>query len=297
MNKQAFINLIKSPEGISEKDLEALEDLAGSFPFCQIAHILIAKAHYDKSSMLVHQKIKKASAFSLNRALLKKVIIGNTGTSTNFPPNSGEPAAGSGSSTTSGTSDNVVGYGRNTQQTQATAANISTAATQSSSSVADDVMANLAMIRESRKGSNNTPEESGQQIDNKDNKNLTSVHTVIVPESGANFTEEILKRTPEIGNPSNINRDKKLQSELIERFITTNPRLSPNFIDENKASADDLAQESSKLNDSIISENLAIIFTKQGKFNKAKEIYKKLSLKYPEKAAYFAGKIDNLENK
>jgi hypothetical protein len=294
MNKQAFIKLIKSPEGISEKDLEALEDLAGSFPFCQIAHILIAKAHYDKSSMLVHQKIKKASAFSLNRALLKKVIVGNTGISTTLT----KPVAGSDPSATSGTSDNVEGYKRSTQQIQGTTASTNTAATQSSSSIADEVvMANVTMIRESRRRSNdNTPEASGQQTDNKDNKNFTSVHTVIVPESGTNFTEEILKRTPETANPSNIKRDRKLQSELIERFITTNPRLSPNFIDE-KASADDLAQESSKLNDSIISENLAVIFTKQGKFSKAKEIYKKLSLKYPEKAAYFAGKIDNLENK
>lgn len=299
MNKQAFINLLKKPEAISERDLEALEELTGSFPFCQIAHTLIAKAHYDKSSMLVHQKIKKASAYSLNRALLKKVIVGNTTVESAF-----------GSDTTANTSPSNADADNtdappivNSAATQKTNSDPeqrigeSLANSNKPSSVADDVLASIARLKEMRKDFNSgliTP--TSNHIDN---NNINSVHPVIVPELGTNLNEDVVRRTPETKNSSEFNspKDKKFQNELIERFIVNNPRLTPGFIDDRPTSTDDLASASSKLNETIVSENLAIIFTKQGKISKAKEIYKKLSLKYPEKAAYFAGKIDNLENK
>ena len=46
--------------------------------------------------------------------------------------------------------------------------------------------------------------------------------------------------------------------------------------------------------DIMVSESLAEIHTKQGKFEKAIEIYRKLSLQNPEKKAYFAAKITQL---
>jgi hypothetical protein len=46
--------------------------------------------------------------------------------------------------------------------------------------------------------------------------------------------------------------------------------------------------------ETLVSESLAEIHAKQGKFDKAIEIYKKLSLQNPQKKAYFADKIDNL---
>jgi hypothetical protein len=47
-------------------------------------------------------------------------------------------------------------------------------------------------------------------------------------------------------------------------------------------------------NEDLATEALAEILEKQGKFYQAKEMYAKLSLKYPEKSAYFATKLENL---
>jgi pentatricopeptide repeat protein len=44
----------------------------------------------------------------------------------------------------------------------------------------------------------------------------------------------------------------------------------------------------------VVSESLAKIMVKQGKIEKAVEIYRELICKYPDKKAYFAGKIDEL---
>ncbi len=66
---------------------------------------------------------------------------------------------------------------------------------------------------------------------------------------------------------------------------------------ETKAVAAGLAAKSVAQDDEIISETLARIFAKQGKKEHAIDIYLKLSLKFPEKKAYFADQIENLTKK
>ena len=50
-------------------------------------------------------------------------------------------------------------------------------------------------------------------------------------------------------------------------------------------------QEPETSDDSTFSESLAKIYIKQGKYSKALEIIKNISLKFPEKSVYFADQI------
>lgn len=62
----------------------------------------------------------------------------------------------------------------------------------------------------------------------------------------------------------------------------------------NEESAETLAARSIQLHDNLITETYAIILARQGKKQKAAEMYEKLRLKYPQKSTYFAQKIKEL---
>ncbi|PKV75380.1 hypothetical protein [Pontibacter ramchanderi] len=74
MNKSAFLKLIKQVSDISDQQQTELEQVAVAFPYCQTAHLLLAKSAYDKGSMLSTQRLRRASAYATDRQLLKRLI-------------------------------------------------------------------------------------------------------------------------------------------------------------------------------------------------------------------------------
>ncbi len=88
---------------------------------------------------------------------------------------------------------------------------------------------------------------------------------------------------------------KNIQREIIESFIRSEPRISAlNMTQKDSETARDLSEKSIRPA-GMVSENLANIFIRQGKTDKAVEMFEKLILKYPEKKAYFAGRIEDLK--
>jgi hypothetical protein len=83
-------------------------------------------------------------------------------------------------------------------------------------------------------------------------------------------------------------------NNLIEEFIKGDP--GPIRADRKTTLKGDVSLSSIREHDGFITDTLAKIYVKQGLLAKAIYAYEKLSLKYPEKSAYFAAQIEKVKN-
>ena len=91
---------------------------------------------------------------------------------------------------------------------------------------------------------------------------------------------------------SDDNFTKKTAADLIDRFLSEEPRMSkPKTEFYNPVN---MAKQSVAEDITFVSETLAKIFVLQGNYIKALKAYENLRLKYPEKRLYFAAQIKNL---
>ncbi len=87
---------------------------------------------------------------------------------------------------------------------------------------------------------------------------------------------------------------KQKQSELIDKFILTNPRIEPAREKSDTPQAD-ISKPFTEERGEFVTETLAKIYTSQGYYSRAIDIYEKLSLKFPEKSSYFASQIEKVK--
>jgi len=87
---------------------------------------------------------------------------------------------------------------------------------------------------------------------------------------------------------------KQLQTELIDKFIISNPRIEP-VREKSNQPVEDLSKPHVEEKETFVTETLARIYVNQGYYSKAIDIYEKLSLKFPEKSSYFAAQIEKVK--
>ncbi|WP_375418661.1 hypothetical protein [uncultured Hymenobacter sp.] len=74
MTRAALLHLLDSPASISAAAVQDLEQLAQAFPYCQTAHLLLAKAAHDQGSMLAGQRLRRAATYATDRQLLRQLL-------------------------------------------------------------------------------------------------------------------------------------------------------------------------------------------------------------------------------
>ncbi len=139
-----------------------------------------------------------------------------------------------------------------------------------------------------------------EQEENEEISSETLIEAVVKEESEMEETGVERNGTPAIdrvdeepsdsqGNEEEINQD-----HLIRDFIRQEP--GPIRADNQTGLKGDVSKDSIAENDAFITDTLAKIYVKQGLYAKAIYAYEKLSLKYPEKSAYFAAQIEKIKN-
>lgn len=286
LNQQKFLKILSNPSPITDEELEALQQAVKKYPYFQLGHSLIAKAKYDRQSPDANDALHLAAIYAPSRLCLRQLFYNETQNSDTTAQKTETPGV---------TATPEEPASREADSTTGTPEDISqeTATPQSQDeNVYRELEENLQHLRTSR-----------QQQDTEE----TTKPTDSRPEQPAHNTKSTSSSEQEdypylmnhLKNADPIQTDQagdqqRSQMELIDKFINSGRDVRIRWRYQEDA-PQDLSEKNILSSGSLVTENLAEIYVKQEKKDKAIEIYQKLILKYPDKKTYFAEKIESLK--
>lgn len=75
MNTTALSGILAHVGAITDPEVSELEKLAESFPYCQTAHTLLAKALHDRGSLLAGPRLRRAATYAPDRRMLRRLLL------------------------------------------------------------------------------------------------------------------------------------------------------------------------------------------------------------------------------
>jgi len=84
LNKQRYIALLQDPSALTKADIPDIEELITQFPYCQNAHILLAKIQNELGSMHAAKLTRKAALYTSDRTKLKRLLAPKSVVKNNF---------------------------------------------------------------------------------------------------------------------------------------------------------------------------------------------------------------------
>lgn len=336
MIKNADISvLIENPGLLKEANTEQLSELVAFYPYFQSAHILLLKALKDKGSDDFQSQLEISSIYISDRDLLFKFLnqefkvenkqdeevtaeIKKEDQKEDLKEEKKETHQLKNKEVRRKIVDSAEGMGANISETISSQIVFSTLKKKDKLEYPSEIY----FIEEERDGKNqvvtidaepdhhkkskkdqeifdldeNQP-ETEQKVDSNAHENQEVFELIDSEEVEKDSIENKKDNKSEYFDINNYadEDELELQDDLITRFIEKNPRIETKEVD--KEETIDVSEDSVKEDSNLLSETLIKVYIKQGLFEKAIESYKKLSLKYPEKSAYFASQIKILEEK
>lgn len=309
MDKQRFSSLLKDPSKVTNADIKTLNEYRKKYPYFQSLYVVVAKALKERQHPKTEAFIKKAAIYSANRSHLKEIIEGEY----RFieKPES-KPQGNKTKSVDSKTNtQSQTGQSKKVEESEKAELTEETKTPTLEIIKQKDPPAAKGKVKPANKEiKQGTLEKSSkkEETPQKEEKPKTNIEDI---NSDLEAIEATKKRIEallggQISEPKKHDKKtttptskKKKQIEIIEKFIQDEPRIERLKIAEAESTTGfiDLANKSMRSEDSFETETLAQLMANQGKLKKAEAIYKKLSLKYPEKSTYFATQIQKLKAK
>lgn len=301
MNQKDFIEILQSPKSITAENTLALQAITEEFPYFQSARALYLKGLKNKESFKYNQELKTTAAYTSDRSILFDFI-----TSEEFLQN-----------------EISQFIKQNTAHLKDIPVEVEDISVNKSVSIDDTLKQQIKdttgvldpdlfqpkkehanfKLQESKETANVTQQETPAKTASPDTilqlgKPLqfdqSETHsfnewlklTRFKPIERSNTEDIEAEKTTTNPNKSQNTRDNKF--DLIDKFISKNPRLKPQQYTSNNAN---LAEEQMIQPESLMTETLARIYLEQKNYKKAIQSYNILSLKYPEKSGFFADQI------
>ncbi len=327
MTKTDILKYIENPRLLEKANLAELKKLKWDYPFFQTAHILYLKALKSQNDENFKSELSKLSANISDRDLLFKFLntefefVAETEKEKNVKPDQNaeetilNPKLLKNKDVRRKINDSFEGMGENISETISSQLEFSTVKKSDKLEYSSEIY----FVEEEREGKNNIitidadPDDISKLKKRKDILDIDEVDTfkeverseitedkesfeLIESESIENKWPEEKQESTESFDINNYADNEVLKNDhdLISQFIQQNPRIKPKETNEENI---DISEESAKEDSNLLSETLVKVYIKQGLFEKAIQSYEKLSLKYPEKSAYFASQIKIVEEK
>lgn len=292
MNIQKYQQLIKNPKLLNSETLKEIEDLVSNFPMVENFRILLALNLLILNDYRYDSAITNAAIYASDRRKLKEwvdVILNSLDQKEKILEASEIKEY---NPTPTELSEEI------TQETKVYSENEQAAVIQKEEKA--ELVEPQAIVNQVEAS---LPKEAPEPI----KKEITAEEDLEEEKKRIRSKKELLKlvrkRLNEIEAEKSqkvaVNQDeeKNIQAKLIDRFIEQEPRISRpdknDFFDPQTEAVESSIDE----DDFFVTETLAQIHTQQANLKKAKEIYQKLILKYPEKSSYFAAQIEKLTKK
>lgn len=317
MNKNDFIRYIREPAAIRNVNNSEITYLIEKFPYFQSAHLVYAAYLSSKDDILFHDQLKLTAAHVNDRSVLYWLIYNQGEASTTEPitPDIKTAVLHDNATTTmiDHFKEEVVTEAATEFQESAQAENIPEPAKQepkeiektpvvesktyeeeapiSSDAEPTEEIKSETAVPAAEKLIQEAPEKQTATSHHQPETFLLNIISKRVISDQPTAEKPVLK--PSSQKPVPVVPEKV--SDLIDKFIKDEPRISKPRRDFFNPS--NMAEYSNIDKEDIVTETLAKIYISQNLFHKALKIYQKLYLLIPEKSAYFAAQIQDLENK
>ena len=307
ISKETYHHLLRARKKITLEQMENLASLTAEFPYSQNIRQLYLKALYQNQSVKFESELKKTAAFTSNRSNLKTYILNDE-----FESDQSTQIIFTEHQSVESTIVEKRKLEKNREPTKlklvkkesvndSKLENSTEEKTIAVSLEADKTVIDPALndqflseainasisIEVSEKISVSPQEEDKLAIERNSQKD--DIDDIDHKKSFIQWIQHYDKEQQAIA----INRAtfKEKAASLIDDFINNQPKIS---VKKDFYSPINMANNSLKETDEAISETLAEIIFQQGNSKKAIKMYQSLSLKFPEKKAYFANRIERI---
>ena len=304
MNRIDFLNMIEGTLPVNRQILGEVYELVDIFPYFQCAHLLLLKGLHDNADVKFENQLRKSAMHVGDRAVLYWLL--RTKAMSRSDKSDIKVESGLKTETGINTQQTVIESAKNSDLMIHEIEKDSDGRLNDEQDTLDKATSHSVMI--AAEPDNIEPDGviflNDEDIPPAADKvffmdpgfafaehpdlleldlNEDNASTVIATETGREGHNEELTDT-----------DKKLQSELIDKFIIANPRIEPSR-DKAYVLSEDISKPFVEEAGGLVTETLAKIYISQGYYSKAMDIYEKLSLKFPEKSSYFAAQIEKVK--
>ncbi|MBC7847199.1 MAG: hypothetical protein H7Y10_11980 [Flavobacterium sp.] len=274
MNVTDYTYLINKPDAINEKQTDDLARVLDEFPYFQSARALRLKGLYNQNSFKYNYALKVTASHTTDRTVLFDFITSDTFVAIQ-----------------KGLYDKKLSQLLDISVVDFEVIKPEIKLEQKVNTLEQSILTSIKEASEAEESTKIAVEklDIGKPLDFSVNEKHSFQEWLQLAR-----IEPILREKENSAGPETapLDEEKKKKAELIDKFIESNPKISP--IKHTTTSAT-FAESANTDTSYLMTETLARVYLEQKKYQKAIQAYEILILKYPEKSSFFADRISDIE--